>query len=74
MAHAAVLRSPQAHARIVRIDTSRARALPGVYAVITGDDAKELSNPLPAFCAEPRARRSRPSPPSTATRPRTPSS
>ena len=30
MAHAAVLRSPRAHARIVRIDTSRARALPGV--------------------------------------------
>jgi carbon-monoxide dehydrogenase large subunit len=53
MAHAAVLRSPQAHARIVRIDTSRARALPGVFAVITGEDAKELSNPLPAFCAEP---------------------
>jgi CO/xanthine dehydrogenase Mo-binding subunit len=53
MAHAAVLRSPQAHARIMRIDTSRARALPGVFAVITGEDAKELSNPLPAFCAEP---------------------
>ncbi|HEX6212491.1 MAG TPA: xanthine dehydrogenase family protein molybdopterin-binding subunit, partial [Methylomirabilota bacterium] len=53
MAHAAVLRSPQAHARIVSIDTSRARALPGVFAVITGEDAKELSNPLPAFCAEP---------------------
>src|SRR6185436_1961168 len=53
MAHAAVLRSPQAHARIVRIDTSRARALSGVFAVITGEDAKELSNPLPAFCAEP---------------------
>jgi len=53
MAHAAVLRSPQAHARIVRVDTSRARALPGVFAVITGDDAKELTNPLPAFCAEP---------------------
>jgi carbon-monoxide dehydrogenase large subunit len=53
MAHAAVLRSSQAHARIVRIDTSRARALPGVFAVITGDDARELSNPLPAFCAEP---------------------
>ena len=53
MAHAAVLRSPHAHARIVRIDTSRARALPGVFAVITGEDAKELSNPLPAFCAEP---------------------
>ena len=53
MLHAAVLRSPHAHARIVRIDTSRARALPGVFAVITGEDAAELTNPLPAFCAEP---------------------
>ncbi len=33
----AVLRSPLAHARIRRIDVSRARALPGVAAVITGD-------------------------------------
>jgi CO/xanthine dehydrogenase Mo-binding subunit len=53
MAHAAVLRSPYAHARIVRIDTSRARAVPGVFAILTGEDAKELSNPVPAFCAEP---------------------
>ncbi len=30
------LRSPHPHARIVRIDTSRAKALPGVHAVITG--------------------------------------
>ena len=48
-----MLRSPYAHARIVRIDTSRARALPGVVAVITGEDARALTNPLPAFCAEP---------------------
>ncbi len=53
MLHAAVLRSPHAHARIVRIDTSRARALPGVAAVVTGEDAHALTNPLPAFCAEP---------------------
>src|SRR3989449_10353279 len=33
-----VLRSPHPHARIVRIDTSRAEALPGVKAVITRDD------------------------------------
>ena len=38
MAHAKLLRSPHAHARIKRIDTSRARAVPGVYAVITGHD------------------------------------
>ena len=33
-----ILRSPHAHAEIVRIDTSRARALPGVRAVLTGAD------------------------------------
>ena len=35
LAHGRLLRSAHAHARIVGIDTSRARALPGVYAVIT---------------------------------------
>ena len=34
----AILRSPVAHARIRGIDTSRARALPGVRAVVTGAD------------------------------------
>ena len=38
MAHARLLRSPYAHARLVRIDVSRARNLPGVYAVLTGAD------------------------------------
>jgi len=38
MLHAKTLRSPHAHARIVRIDASRALALPGVHAVITGRD------------------------------------
>jgi 4-hydroxybenzoyl-CoA reductase subunit alpha len=38
MAYGKLLRSPHAHARILRIDTSRARELPGVYAVITGAD------------------------------------
>lgn len=33
-----LLRSPHAHARIVSIDTSRAAALPGVHAVLTGRD------------------------------------
>jgi aldehyde oxidoreductase len=33
-----VLRSPHAHARILSIDTSGARALPGVKAVVTADD------------------------------------
>jgi len=37
MLHMAILRSPVAHARIRSIDTSRASALPGVVAVVTGD-------------------------------------
>ena len=36
--YAKVLRSPVAHANIVKIDTSRAEAFPGVKAVITGED------------------------------------
>ena len=38
MAYAKLLRSSHAHALIKRIDTSRAKAVPGVYAVITGHD------------------------------------
>src|SRR5512146_3117377 len=38
---ARVLHSPYAHARILSIDTSAALALPGVHAVITGDDIGE---------------------------------
>jgi len=38
MAHGKLLRSTHPHALIKLIDTSRARALPGVYAVITGAD------------------------------------
>jgi CO/xanthine dehydrogenase Mo-binding subunit len=39
--HAAILRSARVHARIVRIDASRARALPGVHAVITAADVPD---------------------------------
>lgn len=38
MLHAKVLRSPHPHARIVRIDTTAARALPGVKLMATGQD------------------------------------
>ncbi len=37
-----VLRSPHAHARILSIDTSKALALPGVKAVVTGKDFVEF--------------------------------
>jgi CO/xanthine dehydrogenase Mo-binding subunit len=37
-----VVRSPHPHARIVRIDTSRALAIPGVRAVLTGADVPQV--------------------------------
>ena len=42
MAHAAILRSPFAHARINSIDTTKAAAHPGVIAVYTGKDFEQL--------------------------------
>ena len=49
MLFAAILHSPHAHARIKRIDTSKAEKLPGVAAVVTGADAKAWSEPVPGF-------------------------
>src|SRR4051794_1079189 len=40
--HAKLLRSPHAHARIVRIETARAAALKGVLAIVTAADFPEL--------------------------------
>ena len=40
--HAALLTSPHAHARIRSIDTARARALPGVHAVLTHKDVPRV--------------------------------
>ncbi len=53
LAHAAIVRSPHAHARIVSIDTSKAEALLGVVAVVTGKDVSEKAAPLPSFGAGP---------------------
>ena len=39
---AKVLRASVPHARIVKIDTSKAKALPGVHAVLTGADVKDI--------------------------------
>jgi len=41
-----VLRSPHAHARIVRIDTSEAERMPGVFAVVTHADLPAVSEGL----------------------------
>jgi aerobic carbon-monoxide dehydrogenase large subunit len=45
--HAAFVRSPHAHARLVRLDVTAARAASGVAAVLTGDDlAAVLTGPM----------------------------
>jgi CO/xanthine dehydrogenase Mo-binding subunit len=41
MLHGAILRSPHAHAVIIRVDASRAALMPGVVAVLTGDDVRD---------------------------------
>ena len=45
MLHCAILRSPFAHAKITGIDTRAAEALPGVVAIVTGEDALRWSHP-----------------------------
>jgi carbon-monoxide dehydrogenase large subunit len=45
MLHMALLRSPYAHAKITSINTATALNLPGVEAVLTGDDIGELGIP-----------------------------
>ena len=49
MQHLVILRSPHAHARIRKIDASKALNLAGVLAVLTGEDISRLSDPLPTF-------------------------
>lgn len=49
MAEGAILRSPLAHARIVSIDVSEAKALPGVYDVITGAELAGVAGPMPVI-------------------------
>jgi carbon-monoxide dehydrogenase large subunit len=44
--HAAILRSPLAHAVVQSIDTSAASAAPGVVAVFTGADLARISKPF----------------------------
>ena len=48
MLHAAVLRSPHAHATIQAIDVSAALAMPGVVRVLTGEDIRDAIEPFPS--------------------------
>jgi carbon-monoxide dehydrogenase large subunit len=45
MAHVAYVRSPHAHARIVKIETAQAKRAPGVIAVVTGAELAEVMTP-----------------------------
>ena len=51
--HAALVRSPHPHARIVRIDAGAALTLPGVLAILTATDAPELGAGVPPLIREP---------------------
>lgn len=46
MLHVALVASPHAHARIVAIDVAAAAALPGVEAVLTGDELQQQVDPM----------------------------
>jgi carbon-monoxide dehydrogenase large subunit len=55
MLQMAILRSPYAHARITSIDTSRAKAHPGVRGVFTAKDLEGKVNPMPCAWLVPDA-------------------
>jgi carbon-monoxide dehydrogenase large subunit len=55
MLHAVIVRSPHAHARIVRVDADRARRAPGVVAAFTGADLVGKLGPIPCAWLIPNA-------------------
>jgi len=56
LCHAAIVRSPHAHARILDVDARRATALPGVVAVLTIADLPECAAAVPSLVTSPRFR------------------
>ena len=48
MVHLGVVRSPHPHARVIRIDATEARALPGVLGVFGPGELPEIARPIPA--------------------------
>src|ERR1017187_2706910 len=55
LTYAAFVRSPHAHARIVKVDTSSAKAQPGVIAVVTGADLVGKIGTIPTAWLLPNA-------------------
>jgi carbon-monoxide dehydrogenase large subunit len=60
MLHAAFLRSPHAHARILSVDATAARKVPGVVRVFTGADLAEVCDPWVAVLAHLKGMKSAP--------------
>jgi len=56
LVHAAIVRSPHAHARVVDVNARRARAHPGVVAVLTIADLPECTAAVPPLVATPKFR------------------
>ncbi|HKA63502.1 MAG TPA: molybdopterin cofactor-binding domain-containing protein, partial [Methylomirabilota bacterium] len=51
--HAAMLRSPHAHARILAIDVAAARRAPGVVGVFVAEDLGSAGDPMPIYAPHP---------------------
>ncbi len=51
--HAAILRSPHAHAEILSIDPARALTIPGIECVVTGQDVRRCTQPFTAALKSP---------------------
>ncbi|WP_158736491.1 xanthine dehydrogenase family protein molybdopterin-binding subunit [Alteribacillus sp. YIM 98480] len=51
--HAAILRSPHGHARIKKIDYTKAIDIPGVRSVLVGDDIRDWVKPFPVVADNP---------------------
>src|SRR5579862_4420085 len=53
LAYASILRSPYAHARIKRIDTSKAEKFPGVICTLTGAEVAKQTDPFIQMSPDP---------------------
>ena len=56
MGHVHFVRSPHAHANILDVDVSRALRVPGVYATLTGEEVRQLTDRFPQVAPEPGGR------------------
>jgi aerobic carbon-monoxide dehydrogenase large subunit len=62
MAYLSIVRSPHPHARIIKVVTEPARAIPGVIAAFSANDLPEILKPLPGTPRDPGGRFVTPTP------------